>query len=929
MEAVNNQTNQSYFNSIQAECDRILYTPKSKFHVDFLWLSQWLKHLHCPRQAILLLQVLYFSHKDGSVFTNAIGETYQGMLVNFNALEERLGFSRKVSLTTFKKLEEQGLIVRITLKNNRILYQSTSKANALLNDLHNYSLAANITQKDYDKLSQNFDEISLSAPSYAQRDRQSFTFGHSSIYRVNNQRVNRKNNTLNNQYQELKSFGASENFDCDKTVIFSDFCDFDFYEFGLGAVKCESSLFDYFTVNQAKVINTIIHVNANKIDIVAFNNALARKDIKREAQDFKQFVDWCYLVAVDAKGANVAKGSMTVSDCDLPERAVDCDRVNLGKMDTKSNNGNNDDNNNNQTNRQSNLDLDAVINELKAILTNKSLETITSKVFELDNQYDIDTENELVAAVLCDFGVISEDEFLSGFNAASDCARNINKMIQSPTTLTTRINNTEVFDVAKADNASNKAFNQDSNNANGQNRKNSKNSQCSQKNTGIDRDKEISGVASGGQDAMLKPSPATRRSNNTNGFNAVAPDNANKGLIDQARHNEKGKKNIDEYLAVVASDADRGHTKSSLTTEDDNNPKGITVKGDHANNEEIDQASHSVNGAIVVDGLGVRKGESVGFSNGEIVGFSGDGQGRYLRETVTNDNNYQQNINADNALKDNETIVDQFLNLGESKYKDFIKLCVERCFPSESEVVKSATRAIKDYGKLNFDQLYNGICYSHFTVPKLIDRQAVADIDQDNKKNQSYNKAKNPLSKNPNLKLPTLTDLKMPIIEKEVLYKDWASLAEQSLGLGVVSECQKIAIVAIIDYVKRKGVVITSDQEVYEWLYHTAANYEYYFSGATNFKHLANILIKRLVNQSFNRPSGFDHWRKMIGGSSSVDRVKIDNKTNNNNLKDDTNEIDLLLRRMEDKINITNPKKEVKNCHEKLYFTRYTGGFVV
>jgi hypothetical protein len=114
------------------------------------------------------------------------------------------------------------------------------------------------------------------------------------------------------------------------------------------------------------------------------------------------------------------------------------------------------------------------------------------------------------------------------------------------------------------------------------------------------------------------------------------------------------------------------------------------------------------------------------------------------------------------------------------------------------------------------------------------------------------------------LKLPTLADLKMPVIEKEVLKKDWASLAEQTLGLGVVTECQKIAIVAIIDYVKRQGVVITVDQEVYEWLYHTVANYTYYFSGATSFKHLANILIKRLMNQCFNRPSGFNRWREMI-----------------------------------------------------------------
>ncbi|WP_440994925.1 hypothetical protein, partial [Cysteiniphilum litorale] len=135
------------------------------------------------------------------------------------------------------------------------------------------------------------------------------------------------------------------------------------------------------------------------------------KDIKREAKDFKQFIDWCYLVAVDAKGASSIQGSMTVGERDVSEYVVASDKVNLGKVDTMSDNGN--DNNNHHNNRQSNLDLDLVMNELKAILTNESIEKITAKVTELHEQYDIDTENELVAAILVEFGVISDDEFLA------------------------------------------------------------------------------------------------------------------------------------------------------------------------------------------------------------------------------------------------------------------------------------------------------------------------------------------------------------------------------------------------------------------------------------------------------------------------------------------------------------------------------------
>lgn len=80
----------------------------------------------------------------------------------------------------------------------------------------------------------------------------------------------------------------------------------------------------------------------------------------------------------------------------------------------------------------------------------------------------------------------------------------------------------------------------------------------------------------------------------------------------------------------------------------------------------------------------------------------------------------------------------------------------------------------------------------------------------------------------------------------------------------MLPDSQKIALVAIIDYVKRKGIVIGSAQEIYRWLYHTASNHTHYYSRATSFKHLANILIKQLMNKKFEKPSGFNAWEQRI-----------------------------------------------------------------
>ena len=113
-------------------------------------------------------------------------------------------------------------------------------------------------------------------------------------------------------------------------------------------------------------------------------------------------------------------------------------------------------------------------------------------------------------------------------------------------------------------------------------------------------------------------------------------------------------------------------------------------------------------------------------------------------------------------------------------------------------------------------------------------------------------------------RLPTMQDIDMPIVEKEVLRKNWASLADQSFHRGILPECQKIALVAVIDYVKRQGVLIGSDKEVYQWLYHMASNQEHYYSQAINFKHWCNIAISQLKRRRLECPKGFRNWLKRI-----------------------------------------------------------------
>ena len=75
--------------------------------------------------------------------------------------------------------------------------------------------------------------------------------------------------------------------------------------------------------------------------------------------------------------------------------------------------------------------------------------------------------------------------------------------------------------------------------------------------------------------------------------------------------------------------------------------------------------------------------------------------------------------------------------------------------------------------------------------------------------------------------------------------QDWVNKAEQDFYTGSLPNSQQLTLVTIIDYIKRKGIIITVEQEVYEWLYHMASKKDYYYNWVNNFKHWCNIVMRQ------------------------------------------------------------------------------------
>lgn len=191
-------------------------------------------------------------------------------------------------------------------------------------------------------------------------------------------------------------------------------------------------------------------------------------------------------------------------------------------------------------------------------------------------------------------------------------------------------------------------------------------------------------------------------------------------------------------------------------------------------------------------------------------------------------------------------------------------------------IFHTAQKVITDYPDLNFSELLQGVIYLLVTLPKKQQKKDEIDLSLliglsniDDGKPLEYiafnSKENHPeLGKVNNSALPKIYDIMMPYADKYLLRKDLASQADQKFYNGKIPNSQQLALLAIIDYVKRKGVTITTDQEVYEWLYHMVSNQKYYYSKAHNFKHWCNIVIRQLMKRALHKPFGFDRWRSRV-----------------------------------------------------------------
>lgn len=108
----------------------------------------------------------------------------------------------------------------------------------------------------------------------------------------------------------------------------------------------------------------------------------------------------------------------------------------------------------------------------------------------------------------------------------------------------------------------------------------------------------------------------------------------------------------------------------------------------------------------------------------------------------------------------------------------------------------------------------------------------------------------------------TIQEQLTPIrLSNKIRFKDVCSHACQLFTdyLGFVPYSQRIALSAVVDFVKRKGRLI-NEQEVYQWLIYMLLHQDKFFSRAKDFKHWCNIVIKQLKRNRLNKPNGFDEW---------------------------------------------------------------------
>lgn len=841
---------------LQTHCNannKIPIYNQNPIHIDNKWVKQFVTITGSVEASLILADCVIYHRNQYRSFKVDNQQRY-GLLTSLSDIQRDYHISYKRAKQVlqdlidqdFVTMHEQGFI------HNRKFYTPTEKALDVVYKLHfeNSVRGANYEQNSDHKISNRISiktdiktSKSASIP-YTLKSApplpidQSTFADRSKSYKDKNKDKKNNNHNYPKNYSLLKNLKA-ENV---KTVIF------DFKQFSLGEIESEASLLDYFTVKQNKVISTVIYCYYDTLDITVFNQMLHGPDLKKEAKDFKQLVIWAYVEATgNSEIVSKDKQVEFASNSDVEDQIVNEIVIDYSVEHT-------------------------IVQEEPQAVVLADVDHADSETQPIQNQAQ---DYRLAEDMVIDYSVeptIVEDEIVE--DEIVEVAPNADNHTATATaTALPELTTADIQTMIK------KRQGEAVQDIGTENKNHSVDDELSASKNDADTDIE----------AKTLPPQSTYLLSQSNKLYLL--ETLSKQGVNDAQLILKTAENIiAEYPSVTFNDLLDGVVYRLVTLPAKqrqqvlmNQAAPMEVDGEdgaaidcleiaNSSKPEVMTAEQSsvIESDVLVDVQGVI-GEAKPESIASVV-IAAEAESQTNQETSTQ-KEYAQDTKKPIEFPDNFINENPSDCLDHEHEKLLIAALDEAGITDKKLIVETATSIMAEYPELEFKAVVEGVIYRLVTLPEKQRRQhnnqqALLDIltceNTTRPETMTANQMPQTIPQVSESALPTLEDLTMPHVDRYHLRKDWASKADQNFYTGVLPESQQFALVAMIDYVKRQGVTITVDQEVYEWLYHMASNKDYYYSRAKNFKHWCNIVMKQLMARRLNKPAGFNGWRSRI-----------------------------------------------------------------
>jgi len=799
-------------------------------HVDSKWFKEIIALTGSMEEAMLLSDTMIYYRNRYKAFK--VGDQYRyGLIYSAKDYQKNLHIPYRKAMDLPKKLVEKGFLEAHGKKFmcNRTFYTPTKKALENIYKIH-FSFAdncANNKQNSHKKTESRISiKTNIKTPISASipvgscvkpllRIRTTACADSHNPYK--DKHKDKKNNSHNNRKNDhLLENSKDQNVE---TVIF------DFKQFHLGNMQCEKYILDYFTVKQSEIINTVVYCYHNTLDIIIFNQILNRSDLKKEAANFKQLVTWAYLEATKENKTVVIENQAENQVKSESYPVIETQNVNEIVIDSSSEPiaANQDVLVDTQTKKHPATILPEItVDDIHAMIEQRQKEPTKS----LNSDTEIPSMASEVIASECvnDTGIAAAESQPTTPPQSAYLLNPSNKLYLLETLSEKGINDA-VLILKTAE-------------------------EIISEYPGISFNDLLDGVV-----YRLVKLPEKKRQ---------------QALINQTSPMEIDRETGDVVTAVnvqevIESKTDENDSKTEPCLPDRTLSASVTSESknmiyNRESQEKTTQKASEINQKTSLDCLG----DSA--STETNIGIK----------------------NTTNIIILKQKTVEKINEIRERKWPDVLNKtnqkrlteCLDGAgFEDEEQVLDAAKKILIEYPDIGFNEVIDGVIYRLIKLPEKQKKQGkihpslaamFSDIDNIKPLKTVESVAINQptSSKVCHAPTPQLSDLTMPQVTAYVLRQDWATKAEQDFYTGLLPESQKLALVAMIDYVKRKGVTITLEQEVYEWLYHMASNKDYYYSRAKNFKHWCNIVMRQLMQRRLHKPTGFARWKSIVENHS-------------------------------------------------------------